>query len=171
MAYDYEKLFQDTPDALGPPTKQFVDFFQSFSVKNARVLDIGCGQGRDSLFIARHGHQVVGVDISPSGIRDLEKAAKAEGLQIEGIVADIRTYIPQAQFDVLLIDRTLHMLEQTDRIVVLERLIQSVKPKGWLLIADEPSNIPEFERVVSKHSDQWRVAYKKRGYLFMQFEC
>jgi SAM-dependent methyltransferase len=35
----------------------------------AKVLDIGCGGGRHSLYLQKKGHQVVGVDISPLAIR------------------------------------------------------------------------------------------------------
>jgi cyclopropane fatty-acyl-phospholipid synthase-like methyltransferase len=54
-------------------------------------LDVGCGQGRDALFIAIKGHRVVGMDISANGIRDLKDVASRENLPIEGIVADILT--------------------------------------------------------------------------------
>ncbi len=56
------------------------------------------------------GHRVVGVDISPNGIRDLKNAAAKESLAVDGVVADIATYTPGGMFDVVLVDRTLHML-------------------------------------------------------------
>lgn len=87
-----------------------MQFFETFANPAARVLDVGCGQGRDALFIARLGHSVVGVDLSAHGIRDLLAASKAERLDITGDVADITTYTPAGKFDVVLIDRTLHML-------------------------------------------------------------
>ncbi|WP_342077412.1 methyltransferase domain-containing protein [Yoonia sp. SS1-5] len=68
MAYDYDKLYAQERDALGQPTAIFVDFFDKIDRKQMRVLDVGCGQGRDAIFIARKGHQVVGVDISANGI-------------------------------------------------------------------------------------------------------
>ena len=43
MAYNYDKLYSETPDALGKPTQVFVDFFDQFERKYARVLDVGCG--------------------------------------------------------------------------------------------------------------------------------
>ena len=69
-----------------------------------------CRQGRDALFIARHGHHVLGVDLSPTGIRDRTIAAKIEGLPIQGTVADLTTYNPSGFFDIILCDRTLHTL-------------------------------------------------------------
>lgn len=94
MAYDYEALYATTPNALGTPNVVFVAFFKEYRRARARVLDIGCGQGRDALFIARRGHLVTGIDLSPSGIESLRVAASREGLSVTGIVADITGYTP-----------------------------------------------------------------------------
>jgi len=168
MAYDYDKLYGSTPQALGEPTRVFVDFFESNEGKKFRVLDIGCGQGRDALFIARMGHTVVGVDMSPNGIRDLNKAAIQENLDIEGVVADLVTYTPDGTFDVVLVDRTLHMLPETDRLNVLARLLESVSLNGWVLIADERSNINGFKTVVAANSHDWTIDLETGGTLFIR---
>lgn len=167
MAYNYDELYREHPDALGAPTKAFVDFF-AHADEGLRVLDIGCGQGRDALFIARAGHKVVGVDLSPAGISDMVAVAKDENLQIEGIVADIGTFVPEGMFDILLIDRTLHMLDEETRLAALTRLIASVVPGGWALIADERSNMTGFKAVFAGHSAQWQIKTDKRGLLFLQ---
>ena len=168
MAYNYDKLYGETPDALGPPTKVIVDFFNSLDRKGARVLDVGCGQGRDAVFIARLGHAVTGVDMSPNGIRDLNAAAIKDNLPIEGIVADVRAFEPSGVFDVILIDRTLHMLSREERLSVLRKLLDNVCESGWLLIADEASNIDDFQTVVSGTSKKWTTKLRKRGYLFVR---
>lgn len=168
MVYDYDKLYGSHPQALGEPTQVFVDFFARNTTQTLSVLDVGCGQGRDALFIARQGHQVVGVDISPNGIRDLNAAAHTEGLAIAGIVADISTYDPVGDFDVVLIDRTLHMLPKTARLDALTRLIGVVRDGGWVLIADEPSNMLSFKGVFEASDQAWRTEREKGGYLFLQ---
>ncbi|WP_371168882.1 class I SAM-dependent methyltransferase [Aliiroseovarius sp. 2305UL8-7] len=168
MAYNYDALYSETPDALGAPTDVFVRFFNQFDRDNACILDVGCGQGRDALFIARLGHRVVGVDLSPHGIQDLEAAAQKENLDITGIVADLTGYAPGDTYDVILIDRTLHMLTRAARQDLLARLLDHVEPNGWVLIADEASNIVDFEQVISDHSATWTTKYGERGYLFVQ---
>ena len=76
MATDYDKLYQKTNRLLGAPGQAFVDFFETFEKERALVLDIGCGQGRDALFIARLGHRVTAVDLSPAGVDDLMRGRR-----------------------------------------------------------------------------------------------
>ena len=166
MATDYEKYYRDARHALGEPTKEFVQFFESYSQPSARVLDVGCGQGRDALFIARLGHSVVGVDASPTGVSDMIADSNSEGLDIVGEVADIRAYKPQGEFDIVLIDRTLHMLNEVDRLNVLGSLVYHVAENGHLLIADERSNMDGFNRVLKTSDLNWKIDKQNRGYLF-----
>lgn len=168
MGYDYDALYQSTPQALGAPTQVFVDFFDALDSKPARVLDVGCGQGRDALFIARLGHSVVGVDLSPSGISELQSVANEEGLAIEGIATDINSFTPDGLFDIVLIDRTLHMLPEKERLSVLKRLIMHVSPNGWVLIADEASNMAGFKAVFAGSDVSWRTTLDGGGSLFLQ---
>jgi trans-aconitate methyltransferase len=168
MSYDYDKLYGETRDALGAPTKIFTDFFGTLSDIPRRVLDIGCGQGRDALFIARLGHSVVGVDLSHNGIRDLNNAAQRENLPVQCIAADITTFTPEGEFDILLVDRTLHMLPQATGFEVLEKLIKFVTTGGWVLIADETTNIAGFKKIFANDVHQWRTDHAQKGNLFLQ---
>ena len=167
MAYNYDALYKDEPNALGAPTEVFVTFFTKLSDQSLRVLDVGCGQGRDALFIARLGHSVVGVDLSPHGIKDMIAAAEDEDLDVVGITADITEFTPDGTFDVILIDRTLHMLDAKVGQSVLALLLNHVAPDGWVLIADEASNMPGFKIVIAESGFNWETAFEKRGYLFI----
>lgn len=167
MATDYEEFYRENRHGLGGPSKAFVDFFDSYTLKNARVLDVGCGQGRDSLFIARKGHQVKAVDQSPSGIADLKEDAQAEGLNIETVVADIRTHTWGHPFDVIIVDRTLHMLNRDDRIQTLDDLLNVTKAGSYVLIADERSNISDFKTGFERSEFEWSCTLQGDGILFM----
>ncbi len=167
MATDYEKIYCEQRHALGEPTKEFVHFFKQLPAP-MRVLDVGCGQGRDALFIARLGHQVVGVDLSVSGITQLREDAEREGLDIEVIVANIVEYEPAGLFNVILFDRTLHMLQPNDQISVLDRCRKHVEEKGYVLISDERKNLPAMESLFMEGGGSWRVKKNVRGLLFLQ---
>lgn len=168
MSTDYEKVYKEQRHALGKPTQSFLDFFDQYDLQAVDVLDVGCGQGRDSLFIARQGHRVVGVDISPSGLDQLLEEAQAEGLNVEGVVADLRNFEPTDAYDLVVIDRTLHMLAESVRIDVLARVSGVTREGGYVLIADEKSNLPAMRLFFEKDSHDWATIKDKKGFLFMQ---
>ena len=167
MATDYEKIYREQRHVLGEPTNEFVVFFEQLP-SPMRILDVGCGQGRDALCVARLGHQVVGVDLSSSGITQLREDAEREGLDIEGIVANIVEYKPDGLFNVVLFDRTLHMLPTNDRISVLDRYSKHVDEKGYVLISDEKKNLPAMESLLVEGDGTWLIERKTRGFLFLQ---
>ena len=94
-------------------------------------------------------------------------AGAAAAQLIVGIVADITAYNPDGAFDVILIDRTLHMLARPSWLKVLKTMLDHVNGNGWLLIADEASNIKDFETVVATHAASWTTDLSRRGYLFL----
>src|SRR5258706_12549092 len=71
--------------------------------KDAKVLDLGCGQGSSAFWIAYHGLQVVAVDGSSSAIAGLEKRLKLAGASAELVCSDIsKIDYPDGYFDVVI---------------------------------------------------------------------
>ena len=168
MPTDYEKIYQQQRHALGKPSQPFVTFFEQHERKNADVLDLGCGQGRDALFIARLGHYVVGVDSAPSGIAQLLEDAQRETLNVEGVVADLTEYEPSGEFDVIVIDRTLHMFPAEVQVDVLARVSGNVRDGGFVLIADERTNLPAMLRFFVMDEHDWTIVKRTSSLLFVQ---
>lgn len=168
MPTDYERVYQQQRHALGDPTVELVAFFEQYEKRNASVLDVGCGQGRDALFIARRGHRVTGVDVSETGIAQLREDARREGLPVEGYVTDLRNYAPQVAYDVVVIDRTLHMLPHDTRLKLLQRLMRATLDGGHILIADQKSNLPSMKALFEIDGNHWTILKYARGFLFVR---
>jgi len=62
------------------------------------AVDIGCGKGRNSLYLARESIHVTAMDFTPAAIAHLEKTAKAEGLaeKIRALTVDVTEPWPLA---------------------------------------------------------------------------
>lgn len=78
------------------------------------------------------------------------------------------TYTPDGGFDIVLMDRTLHMLPEVDRLAVLANLILCVPTGGWVLIADERSNMGGFKDVFAADQGGWTTMLDARRSLFLQ---
>lgn len=97
-----------------------------------RALDVGCGEGADALWLARHGWQVVAVDLSRTALR---RAAAAD---VTGSVAwahtDLTTTPPPAGAFDLVSAQYFPLPHQPDH-TALRGLLDAVAPGGTLLIA------------------------------------
>jgi len=90
---------------LGPHPSPFlmerIDLIKS--VCPGRIaLDIACGEGRNSIFLARQGFSVTGIDISTEGIVKASRWAVAERLEIAFLVADLETYEFTGNWDLII---------------------------------------------------------------------
>lgn len=144
----YDRHYLDDPAACGAPFAELEAYCAA--AEPGTVLDLGCGQGRDALMFARAGHRVVGVDVSSVGIRQMRQAAESEDLDVEGVVADICTYRPAQRFDVVILDRVLHMLPTDARAAVLATAMDAVTAGGHLLVAEGPKGMAPVRRTVER---------------------
>ncbi len=165
---DYEIEYQNNPAACGEPFAEFQAFFESLPLQQAAVLDLGCGQGRDAIMIAQLGHQVHGVDLSPTGIKQMVAEAKRLNLRVTGEAGDLLAYRPTKTYDIVLLDRVLHMLPaDEDRLNVLKTAANALNPAGYMLIADTAKNLPKIESFFA-NAQIWKPHFNKKGFRFYQ---
>lgn len=117
---NYEQVYRQEAAACGTrPFAEVAAFFDA--LPRARILDVGCGQGRDALYAARGGHTVHGIDLAPTGIAQMLQGAAAEDLEVTGVAADICAHEIDAVYDAVLIDRVLHCLPTEQRVTTLQK--------------------------------------------------
>lgn len=70
-------------------------------VPGNRALDVACGEGRNSIYLAREGFDVTGIDISGEGLaRGIERAER-EGVDVHFIQADLDFYTLTESYDLI----------------------------------------------------------------------
>ena len=68
-----------------------------------RAIDLACGEGRNAIWLARQGWEVVGVDFADAGIDKARRLASDAGVAVEWVVADVTTYDPPGAFDLVIV--------------------------------------------------------------------
>jgi ubiquinone/menaquinone biosynthesis C-methylase UbiE len=72
---------------------------------NSRILEVGCGTGRTSCYVAAQGHEVIGIDIRPDMIAKAKKRAENENVSIQFLVGDASSLpFPNESFDIILVE-------------------------------------------------------------------
>ncbi|MFY9554800.1 MAG: class I SAM-dependent methyltransferase [Blastocatellia bacterium] len=103
------------------------------NISGARVLDVGCGSGTYSVWFAKSGAQVTGLDLSPTMISLARNRASASSVQAEFQVADIRESLPfrEREFDLVFTATALHYVENLN--VALKEIARVISPGGCLV--------------------------------------
>jgi len=117
------------------------------------ILDFGCGSGHPDIYLARSGHFVHGIDMSPLGIRianylrEREPDAVKERLSFS--VTDVTKEVPERLFDSIWSSNVFEHI--VDPAPVLKGLRSWLKPSGFLLISvpygdayDDPGHVNHF---------------------------
>jgi tellurite methyltransferase len=80
-----------------------------------KLIDLGCGEGRNAVFFAKQGYDVVGLDVSEVGLEKTRKYAREEGVHVKTIKADITRFQLAEAYDVIFSTGTLHYLPKKTR--------------------------------------------------------
>ena len=128
----YKKHGDLYPDII-PRIKKYAQVFRKHKYK--KILDLGCGTGRNTLFFAQEGFLVYALDASKTGIDITKNKAKKLGLQnIKYKVADMKhTSYPDNYFDAVICIFVLSHGLLKDNEDTVNEIYRILKPKGMLV--------------------------------------
>ena len=95
-----------------------------------KLLDLGCGEGRDAVYFAKQGFDVVGLDLSPLGLEKAKKYAQEVSVQIQTIQANIVDYELSDSYDVIFSTGTLQYLPPEVRTQRFQNYKDHTSPNG-----------------------------------------
>jgi SAM-dependent methyltransferase len=98
-----------------------------------RALDLGAGEGRNSLWLARQGWTVTAVDGSSVALDRTRAAATAEGLSVSPVQADIGDFLRRRDTYDLVVIANIHPSPE-ERAELLRAAVGAVRPGGHLFL-------------------------------------
>jgi SAM-dependent methyltransferase len=98
-----------------------------------QALDLGAGEGRNSLWLARHGWTVTAVDGSSVALDRMRAAADAEGLSVSPVQADLGDFLRRGDTFDLVVIANIHPSPE-ERVVLLRAAVGAVRPGGHLFL-------------------------------------
>jgi SAM-dependent methyltransferase len=139
--WDARYLSGDIPWDTGIVPPEVAELVESGEVAPGRALDIGCGSGLSSRYLAQQGFSTVGVDLSHVALARAAALARREGLRVLFCQADVTDLgFLSARFSVAVDVGCFHAVSPERRSAYVASLAARLDPGGWyLLYAFEPA--------------------------------
>jgi len=111
------------------------DILQTFmQLKDARIIDIGCGVGGASLALAERGASVVAIDADEEKISALDNMTREQGLSVHAVAVLLEEFDERPNsFDAVVLQDVLEHLNNP--VVSIRRINALLKPNGFLYIS------------------------------------
>ena len=135
-----EKIYRDLPLEsipwnLSKPPQLLVDAVNSGKIKPCRVIDLGCGAGNYSVWLAKKGFEVTGVDISRLAVGHAEEIADQNNVTCRFVAADLLGDLKQFHecFDLAIDWEVLHHIFPEHRSTFIDNVRSVLRPRGRYL--------------------------------------
>jgi tellurite methyltransferase len=128
----------------GKPSKSLVSAVVNINLP-AKALDLGCGEGRNALYIAKLGFETLASDISESGIAKLKIVAKELHLNIDATVCDMRQYEFKETFNLIICTGCLHLIHRQEWQQVIKTMKLATHSGGINVVGVFTDEAPEPE--------------------------
>ncbi len=136
----YRLPLSDIPWEIETPPADLVGLLKSGLIAPGTALDVACGSGNYSLYLAKAGFDMTSVDVSETALKIAKEKARKAGLEagIHFIHADARHLadaLPSTRFDLVLDWSFLHHIAPKDFAAYCGQFSALLKPSGVLLLA------------------------------------
>lgn len=122
------------------PTPELLEWIEYNHIPvDDEICEVGCGEGRDALYLSGKGYRVTAIDASKSAIRKCRELAEKKGVVVNWEIADalFLDRSVEKQFKWIYSIATLHMLvDDNDRNKFLCSLFNILEPNGKLLLVN-----------------------------------
>lgn len=130
----WERLLEDMPDSYRNWFKEEKKYLEEHISKDAKVLEVGCGEGRSIIDILDITKSIVGIDNDEKAIKDAKENLK-DYSDVKIILADAKELPFENKFFDFVICMTTFANFGPDKFKVLEEMKRVLKDEGYIIIS------------------------------------
>ena len=132
--WDFYYWLGKTPWDSGVTPPEIVGLVEGGRIPPGRALDVGCGTGTNVIYLAQHGFEAAGIDVSARAIAQAQTKIRAAGVNARVAVANLldRAQLPvSGLFDFVMDIGVMHLFEEADRRRYAASVAGLLRPGGY----------------------------------------
>lgn len=128
----YKDKEKDIPFFVHVPDENLISYFENYNINPETALEIGCGNGRNAIYMAKKGCQVEAIDISSEAINWAHQNADRSNVSITLINGSVFDVVDdKCKYDFIYDAGCLHHIAPHRRINYIELIKRALKPGGY----------------------------------------
>lgn len=133
--------------------------------KHLKILDIGCGEGKDAVFFAKNGYDVTAFDITDSGVEKTKRIAELNRVNINVFKANALDFRLDTEFDIVFSSGVFHYIPLDLRNEIISNYIENTTVGGLHVF-----NVFVNKPFISQPPEEEPASYAwKSGELFLYY--
>jgi len=160
----YDKAYKEIADYFGTEASELLKDHHHQMDKAKPVLDVGAGQGRNSLFMARQGFTIDAVEPSQVGVDIIAKLAGDHNLSIKAYCSGFENFMPKrSHYGAILLFGVIQILSW-DMIELLTQKIETwTEPGSLILISAFTTDDPRYNEIIKEMKQVARNSFITTG--------
>jgi tellurite methyltransferase len=143
----WEQTYQAAPEPVWGDKADSLLMAIAPLIPAGTVYDLGMGEGRNGMYFARRGHEVLGIDSSPTAVAKCRDWAQTLNVSFRAEVGDIRAVVIEPESAALVIcAMSLQFMKLSESEAIMRRIQQGLKPQGMVYITVFSTDDPSFAR-------------------------
>lgn len=116
------------------PSRHITENFSN--VEPGYALDLGCGKGKNAIWLAKNGWKIDAVDPSQEWLDIAKERSDKANVNIQSFIqSDIQSFVPDKQYDLVVCAMVLHFLSIDQIADAIEKMKSWIKPGGRIYIS------------------------------------
>jgi tellurite methyltransferase len=156
MRQKYDEFYDEKRSSFGDQPSSELKRHWNEVETSGRALDLGCGDGRNTLFVAGKGMSVTAVDISGVGLDKLHERILTEDLQqkVQVMRCDVRDFpFRLSSYDLVVAVTLFDHLPAEDILPIFPKITDSMKPNGLLYTKVHTVDDPGYRHDTQRQSE------------------
>ncbi|MFK4316543.1 SAM-dependent methyltransferase [Bacillus sp. RC218] len=131
----YSNREKEIPFFTNKPDENLVSYFEKKLLNSGKVLELGCGPGRNAIYFAENGCLVDAVDLSKESIHWATERAKEKNVNVNFIHDNIfDLQIEEGTYDIVYDSGCFHHIAPHRRMSYINLVKKALKPGGYFAI-------------------------------------
>ena len=131
----YTDRAKPCPFFVDAPDESLVEWLDGALIAKGKAIDLGCGNARNAIFLARHGFAVDAVDYSEAAMQWAKQRVAAAAVRVQLHCESVfNMVIETGSYDLVCDSGCFHHLPPHRRRTYVDLVTQALKPGGWFAL-------------------------------------